>query len=123
MYARLAYSNQKIPVQQEPEQIQRETSSHLVLHFGPYQVDRRDAKLSKHGLKIKLSGQPLEVLLLLLDRAGELVSREELRRRLWANDVFVDFERSLNSAVKKLRRALNDDAQEPRYIETEPRKG
>lgn len=123
MYVLLAYSNQKIPVQQEPEQIQQDTSSHLVLHFGPYQVDRRDAKLSKHGLKIKLSGQPFEVLLLLLDRAGELVSREELRRRLWAEDVFVDFERSLNSAVKKLRRALNDDSQEPRYIETEPRKG
>jgi len=98
-------------------------SSQILLRFGPYLLDRRIGELRKHGIRIKLSGQPLEVLVLLLERPGELVSREELRQRLWANDVFVDFERSLNSAVKKLRRALNEDPQEPRYIETYPRKG
>jgi DNA-binding winged helix-turn-helix (wHTH) protein/TolB-like protein/tetratricopeptide (TPR) repeat protein len=110
-------------VQKENEQIEELSSSDVALRFGPYEVDSREGRLSKHGVRIKLSGQPLEVLLLLLDRPGELVTREELRRRLWAGDVFVDFERSLNSAVKKLRRALNDDPQKPRYIDTEPRKG
>lgn len=104
------------------EQVQDHVSSGIV-RFGAYEIDRRDGKLSKHGFRIKLSGQPLEVLLLLLARPGDLVSREDIRQRLWAGDVFVDFERSLNSAVKKLRRALNDDPQQPRYIETEPRKG
>ena len=98
-------------------------SSQNLVRFGPYLLDRRTGELRKHEIRIKISGQPLEVLLLLLERPGELVAREELRQRLWNNDVFVDFERSLNSAVKKLRRALNDDPQEPRYIETYPRKG
>ena len=112
----------RYPMRTQNQQFGNHT--HLnAMRFGPYEVDRRDGKLSKHGLRIKLSGQPLEVLLLLLDRPGELVTREELRRRLWPANVFVDFERSLNSAVKKLRRALNDDAQEARYIETELRKG
>ena len=79
--------------------------------------------MSKHGLRLKLTGQPLEILLLLVDRAGELVTREEIRQRLWSEDVFVDFERSLNSAVKKLRAALNDNPDDPRYVETIPRKG
>ena len=98
-------------------------SSQNSVRFGPYLLDRRTGELRKHGIRIKLSGQPLEVLLLLLERPGELVTREELRRRLWTNDVFVDFERSLNSAVKKLRRALNEDPQQPCYTETYPRKG
>lgn len=99
------------------------TVSQDSVRFGPYLLDRRTGELWKHGLRIKLSGQPLEVVLYLLERPGELVSREELRQRLWTGTVFVDFERSLNSAVKKLRRALNDDPQQPRYIETYPRKG
>lgn len=98
-------------------------SSQDPVRFGPYLLDRRTGELRKHGLRVKLAGQPLEVLLFLLERRGELVTREELRQRLWADDVFVDFERSLNSAVKKLRRALNEDPQQPRYIETYPRKG
>jgi len=119
----ISYSLAIYPVQKENEQIEDLIPSDVVLRFGPYEVDCQEERLSKHGLRIKLSGQPLEVLLLLLDRPGELVTRDELRRRLWAGDVFVDFERSLNSAVKKLRRALDDDPQEPRYIDTEPRKG
>src|SRR5258707_5195415 len=110
-------------MQIEDHQLEESLSSQILLRFGPYLLDRRIGELRKHGIRIKLSGQPLEVLVLLLERPGELVSREELRQRLWANDVFVDFERSLNSAVKKLRRALNEDPQEPRYIETYPRKG
>jgi DNA-binding winged helix-turn-helix (wHTH) protein/tetratricopeptide (TPR) repeat protein len=109
--------------QKQNEQLEGQVCSDAVVRFGPYEVDRHDGKLSKHGLRVKLSGQPLEVLLLLLQRPGELVTREELRQRLWTGNVFVDFERSLNSAVKKLRRALNDNTQEVRYIETEPRKG
>src|SRR3979411_1636511 len=110
-------------MQMEDNQLGESVSSSIGLGFGPYLLDRRIGELRKHGIRIKLSGQPLEVLVLLLERSGELVTREELRQRLWANDVFVDFERSLNSAVKKLRRALNEDPQEPRYIETYPRKG
>src|ERR1700704_3099325 len=110
-------------MQMEEHQLGKSVSSQCFVGFGPYLLDRRTGELRKHGIRIKLSGQPLEVLVLLLERPGELVSREELRQRLWANDVFVDFERSLNTAVKKLRRALNEDPQEPRYIETYPRKG
>src|ERR1700704_1775665 len=110
-------------MQMEEHQLGKSVSSQCFVGFGPYLLDRRTGELRKHGIRIKLSGQPLEVLVLLLERPGEVVSREELRQRLWANDVFVDFERSLNSAVKKLRRALNEDPQEPRYIETHLRKG
>ena len=97
-------------------------STNLV-RFGPYQVDRRAGEVRKHDQRIRLSGQPFEVLSLLLERPGEMVTREEIRQRLWTENVFVDFERSLNSAIKKLRRALNDDPQSPRYIETLPKKG
>ena len=86
-------------------------------------MDRSAGEVRKHGLKIKLSGQPLEILLVLLERPGELVTREELQQRLWPQDIYVDFEHSLNTAVKKLRRLLNDDPDDPRYIETQPRKG
>ena len=94
-----------------------------LFRFGPYEVDPQAGQVRKHGLKIKISGQPFEILLLLLERSGELVTREELRARLWAQDIFVDFEHSLNSAVKKLRRLLTDNSDDPRYIETQPRKG
>jgi DNA-binding winged helix-turn-helix (wHTH) protein/tetratricopeptide (TPR) repeat protein/TolB-like protein len=110
-------------VEAEDTQLGRSVSSRNSVRFGPYLLDRRTRDLRKHGLRIKLSGQPLEVLLFLLERPGELVTREELRQRLWTGDIYVDFERSLNSAIKKLRRALNDDPQQPHYIETYPRKG
>jgi tetratricopeptide (TPR) repeat protein/DNA-binding winged helix-turn-helix (wHTH) protein len=93
------------------------------IRFGPYEIDRRKGEVRKFGVKLKLGGQPFEVLLLLVERAGELVSREELRKRLWPEDVFVDFERSLNTVVKKLRAALGDNPDNPQYIETQPRKG
>jgi len=103
-------------VQAEDTQLGGSVSQRNPVRFGPYLLDRQTGELRKHSLRIKLSGQPLEVLLFLLERPGVLVTREELRQRLWTDDVFVDFERSLNSAVKKLRRALNEDPQQPRYI-------
>lgn len=94
-----------------------------LIRFGPYEVDPHTGQVWKYGIKLKLSGQPLEILLFLVERAGELVTRDEIQQRLWPRDVFVDFERSLNSAIKKLRAALNDNPETPRYIETLPRKG
>ncbi len=93
------------------------------LRFSSFELDLRSRELRKHGLKIKLQDQPLEILALLLEKPGEVVTREELRDRLWPADTFVDFDHSLNSAVKKLRQALNDDPDVPRFIETLPRRG
>jgi TolB-like protein/DNA-binding winged helix-turn-helix (wHTH) protein len=91
--------------------------------FGAFEVDLRSGALHKHGIRIKIQDQPFQVLALLLERPGELVTREELRQKLWPADTFVDFDTGLNSAVKKLRDALSDSADEPRYIETFPRRG
>lgn len=91
--------------------------------FGPYEVDRTSGQVRKHGMRIRLSGQPLEVLYLLLERAGDTVTREELKQRLWPSDVFVHFETSLNTAVKKLRQSLNDSREAARYIETQSGRG
>jgi DNA-binding winged helix-turn-helix (wHTH) protein/Tol biopolymer transport system component len=93
------------------------------IRFGAFELDRQTAELCKHGTKLKLQGQPIAVLALLLERPGELVTREELRKHLWPEDTFVDFEHSLNTHIKKLRQVLNDDAETPRYIETLPRRG
>jgi eukaryotic-like serine/threonine-protein kinase len=102
--------------------MQKPTNSETII-FGPFQVVLRSAELYKHGVRIKLSGQPFAILAMLLDRPGELITREELKQRLWPVDTFVDFEHSLNSAIKKLRAVLGDSADEPRYIETLPRRG
>ena len=91
--------------------------------FGPFEVDLNTGEVSNNGTRIRLQPQPLEVLSILLERPGELVTREEFRKRLWADDTFVDFEHSLNTAIKKLRQALGDEAVTPRYIETLPRRG
>src|SRR2546430_6111067 len=93
------------------------------VRFGPYEADLRTHELWKHGIRLKLVGQPFEILAMLLARPGELVTREELRARLWPGDTFVDFNHGLNAAVNKLRDALSDSAEEPRYIETLPRRG
>ncbi|HKM49381.1 MAG TPA: winged helix-turn-helix domain-containing protein [Terriglobales bacterium] len=93
------------------------------LRFSSFELDLRARELRKHGLRIKLQDQPFQILALLLERPGEVVTREELRDRLWPADTFVDFDHSLNSAVKKLRQALNDDPDVPRFIETLPRRG
>src|SRR5262252_6957554 len=95
---------------------------HLV-RFGPYSVDLHTRELRKDSVKVRLVGQPFEILTVLLGRPGELVTRERLRDRLWAGDTFVDFEHGLNAAVNKLREALCDSAEDPKYIETLPRRG
>lgn len=94
-----------------------------IRRFGVFELDLRARELHKDGLKIKLQGQPIEVLIALLEHPGEIVTREQLRQRLWPSDTFVDFEHNLNSAVKRLREALGDSADNPRFIETLPRHG
>jgi DNA-binding winged helix-turn-helix (wHTH) protein len=94
-----------------------------ILRFDVYALDLRAGELFKSGRKIKLQEQPFRILTVLLEHPGELVTREELRRRLWSEDTFVDFEHSLNTAIKKLRRALCDEADKPRLVETLPRRG
>ena len=94
-----------------------------VLRFGPYEADLRAGVLRKDGTKIRVQEKPLQVLAALAERQGEMVARAELQKRLWPNETFFDFEDGLNTAIKKLRVALCDDAEEPRYIETIPRRG
>lgn len=91
--------------------------------FGVFEVDERAAELRKRGVRIKLQEQPFQILCLLLDHPGKVVTREELRQRLWPAHTFVDFDRSLNKAMTKLRFALGDCAESPRYVETVPRHG
>jgi len=93
------------------------------LRFGDFEIDRRTGEVRRQGVRIKIAVQPFQILSTLVDRPGELVTREELRQRLWPSDTFVDFEHSLNSAVKKLRLALGDTAEAPVFIETLPRRG
>jgi TolB-like protein/DNA-binding winged helix-turn-helix (wHTH) protein/Tfp pilus assembly protein PilF len=94
-----------------------------LLRFSVFEVDLRTGELRKQGLKVKLHGQPFQVLALLLECPGELVTREEIRDKLWPGDTFIDFEHSVNSSIKKLREALGDDPGTPRFIETLPRHG
>jgi len=91
--------------------------------FGPYELDFRAGELRKNGYRIRLQDQPLQVLALLLEHPSEVVTREELRQRLWPTDTFVDFDHGLNNAINRLRDALNDSADAPRFIETLPRRG
>jgi DNA-binding winged helix-turn-helix (wHTH) protein len=93
------------------------------LQFGPYEADLATGELKKDGARVALQDKPFQILALLLRRPGELVTREELRAALWPADTFVDFEHGLNTAVKKLRQALDDSADTPRYVETLPRRG
>jgi DNA-binding winged helix-turn-helix (wHTH) protein len=86
--------------------------------FGPFEVDASTGELFKSGVRIRLTGQPFRILILLLDHAGEILTREKLREQIWGEGTFVDFEHSLNVAINKLRRTLNDSAETPRYIET-----
>jgi TolB-like protein/DNA-binding winged helix-turn-helix (wHTH) protein/Flp pilus assembly protein TadD len=94
-----------------------------VLRFGAFEVDLQEGELRKSGLRIRLQEQPFQVLVILLERPGKIVNREELRQRLWPSDTFVDFDHSLNSAVKRLREALGDQPDNPRFVETLHRRG
>jgi TolB-like protein/DNA-binding winged helix-turn-helix (wHTH) protein len=100
-----------------------ELSPTRALRFGVFQVNLAARELRKHGVRIRLPGQPFCVLSILLERPGQVVSREEMRDKLWSSDTFVDYERSLNSAIRKLRAVLGDSQESPRYIETVPRLG
>jgi DNA-binding winged helix-turn-helix (wHTH) protein/tetratricopeptide (TPR) repeat protein len=93
------------------------------LRFGVFEVNFSAHELRKHGIRVRLPGQPFHLLEILLEKPGEVVTREEMRQRLWPSDTFVDFEHGLNSAIKKLRAALGDSAENARYIETVPRIG
>src|SRR5689334_8096774 len=91
--------------------------------FGPFEVDASSRELRKNGVRLRLSGQPVQILLTLLANPGEVVTRERLREEIWSETTFVDFEHGLNAAMNKLRRALGDSAENPRYIETVPGRG
>jgi DNA-binding winged helix-turn-helix (wHTH) protein len=95
----------------------------LVVQFGSFQADLRSGELRKAGIKIKLHAQPFQILAMLLEQPGKLISREEIRQRLWPKDTFVDFDHGLNNAVNRLREALGDSPATPRFIETVPRRG
>ena len=94
-----------------------------ITRFGIFELDLSAGELRKNGVKLRLQGQPFQVLALLLERAGDVVSREELRQKLWPSDTFVDFDHSVNTAINKVREVLGDSASVPRYVETLPRRG
>src|SRR5438132_14039840 len=91
--------------------------------FGPFAIDYSTGELLKRGRKIRLQNQPFQILAMLLERPGEIVTRETLRQKLWASDTFVDFDHGLNNAINRLREVLGDSAENARYIETLPRRG
>jgi TolB-like protein/Flp pilus assembly protein TadD len=99
------------------------SSSQAIIRFGDFSVDPRSGELCKRGTRIKLQIQPFQVLHVLLERAGEVVTREELQKKIWPADTFVDFDHGLNKAINKLREALGDSAESPRFIETLSRRG
>jgi len=94
-----------------------------VIRFDAFEVDLRAGELCKAGRKIKLQILPFRALVLLLERPGEVITREEFEKRLWSEDTFVDFDHSLNTAIRKLRQALGDDKKKPRFVETLPKRG
>jgi DNA-binding winged helix-turn-helix (wHTH) protein len=96
---------------------------HRTLTFGEFVVDCRAGELYRRGKKIKVQLQPMQVLLALLEKPGDIVTRDELRQKIWPADTFVDFEHSLNTAIKKLRQALGDRAGKSKFVETLPRRG
>lgn len=98
-------------------------SQNQTVRFGPFELDSKCGELLKSGVRLKLQGQPIQILEMLLAKPGELVTREEIQQRLWPADTFVDFDHSLNTAVKKLRQALGDEADARRYIDTLPKRG
>src|SRR5258707_5390688 len=94
-----------------------------VIHFGVFEADLRAGELRRNCSKVKLQEQPFQILAMLLERPGEIVTREELRARLWSADTFVDFDHGLNSAIRRLRDALGDSAENPSFVETLGRRG
>ena len=97
-------------------------SSPALVRFGTFEVDLRAGELRKAGVKLKLTGQPFQVSTILLEQPGEVVTRDELQKRLWP-DTFVDVDHNLNTAINKIREVLGDSAESPRFVETLPRRG
>jgi DNA-binding winged helix-turn-helix (wHTH) protein len=100
-----------------------QAQEHLVYRLGPYELDGKLLELRKEGRPVKFREQACRILLFLLEQPGELITREELRQRLWTDDTFVNFDKSLNTAVNTLREVLCDSATEPCYVQTVPRQG
>src|SRR5262249_40630084 len=98
-------------------------SSHAFLRFGTFDLDRHTGELRRDGARIRMQEQPLQILRILLERPGEIITREELQQRVWPSHTFVDFDHGINNAIKRLREALGDTADTPRYVETIPRRG
>src|SRR5215469_7786762 len=94
-----------------------------IVRFGPFEANLSTQELQKFGTRLRVPNQSFQVLALLLERPGQLVTREEFRQRLWPADTFVEYDQGLNAAVNRLRDALGDSAEKPRYIETLPRRG
>ena len=94
-----------------------------LVQFGIFEVDLRAGELRRNGSKVKLQEQPFQILSLLLEQPGQVVTREELKRKLWPADTFVDFDHGLNAAIRRLRDALGDSAENPRFVETVARRG
>src|SRR5579859_3788970 len=101
----------------------QETAKPKRLRFGVFEVDLLAGELRKHGIRIRLQEQPFRVLVTLLERPGEIVTRDELQKELWPADTFVDFDHGLNKAINKIRDALGDSATNPRFVETVARRG
>ena len=93
------------------------------IRFGVFELDLRAGELRKNGLRVRLQQQPFQVLAMLLEHPGEVVGREELQKKLWPADTFVDFDHGLNKAINKIREALSDSAESPRFVETVARRG
>ena len=94
-----------------------------IVRFGVFEADLKSGELHKNGARVALQGQPFQVCAILLEHPGELITREELRQRVWPEDTFVDFDQALSAAVAKVRIALGDEATNPRFVETLPRRG
>ena len=105
-----------------PRKNQRAELAH-VIRFVPFELDSRAGELRKHGIRIRLQEKPLQILLVLVERHGEAILRDEIRLRLWPNNTIVEFDHSINAAIKRLRDALGESAEAPRYVETLARRG
>jgi DNA-binding winged helix-turn-helix (wHTH) protein len=107
----------------EPKGAMEPLRSTSVVRFGTYEVSLQSGEVRKSGMRIRVQQQPMKLLEILLERPGEVVTREELRGRVWTNESFGDFDQALNIAIAKLRTALDDSAENPRFIETLPKRG
>jgi DNA-binding winged helix-turn-helix (wHTH) protein len=96
-------------------------SSHTIVRFGPFELDNAAGELRRNGTKVRLQDQPYQILQIQLVQPGKVISREELRQKIWPSETFVDFDHGINNAIKRLREALCDTAETPRFVETLPR--